>query len=102
MRVIRVLHNYGGALTNERRIAPGDYVDSDERLLGIADYLVENGHAEVIAESPSANDTAELPPVEDGESAAVDEVIVEEEAVADETAPDEKPNPKRNPKKSNG
>lgn len=47
---IEVLHNYGGRNTNERRIPPGVYEADDERLFGLADYLVENGHAVVITE----------------------------------------------------
>jgi len=48
---ISVHNNYGGRLTNEERIEPGEYEDTDPRLFGLAKYLVENGHAEVIAES---------------------------------------------------
>lgn len=45
MKKINVLVNYGGVLTNELRILPGLYdVDAPE-LFGIADYLVESGHA---------------------------------------------------------
>lgn len=43
--MIEVLHNYGGKATNEKRIKPGVYDDDDEALFGLADYLVENGHA---------------------------------------------------------
>lgn len=42
---IRVLHNYGGKPSGGRRILPGDYEASDERLFGLAQYLVDNGHA---------------------------------------------------------
>lgn len=42
---IRVLINYGGALTNELRIEPGDYSADDPRLFGLADHLLEAGHA---------------------------------------------------------
>lgn len=43
--MIRVLQNYGGYNTNERRILPGEYDDNDPRLFGIGDYLVQHGHA---------------------------------------------------------
>ncbi len=42
---IQVLHNYGGRLTHERRILPGVYADDDPRIFGLAQYLVDNGHA---------------------------------------------------------
>lgn len=45
---IKLLHNYGGTLTGERRIEPGEYDATDERLFGLADYLVANGHARVV------------------------------------------------------
>jgi hypothetical protein len=48
--MIRVLHNYGGANTRERRIEPGDYAEDDPRLFGLADYLLQNDHAIVIGE----------------------------------------------------
>lgn len=44
--MIRVLHNFGGAVTNEKRILPGVYEDDDERLFGVGEYLITNGHAE--------------------------------------------------------
>jgi hypothetical protein len=43
--MIRVLHNYGGDNTRERRIEPGEYAADDPRLFGLADYLLANGHA---------------------------------------------------------
>lgn len=42
---IQVLHNYGGSRTKEQRIYPGTYEHDDERLFGLAGYLVANGHA---------------------------------------------------------
>lgn len=51
--MIRVLINYGGSNTNERRIEPGDYAEDDPRLFGIADYLKQNGHAvEITVSTP--------------------------------------------------
>lgn len=40
------------------RIPAGDYADNDERLQGLAGYLVETGHAVVIA-PPEPNPLAE-------------------------------------------
>lgn len=45
MAKIRVLRNYGGRLTNEARILPGVYNSDDERLFGLAEYLVAEGYA---------------------------------------------------------
>lgn len=45
---IRLAQDYGGRLTNEKRIAPGDYYADDLRGFRRADlpeYLVANGHA---------------------------------------------------------
>jgi len=71
---INVLRNYGCWNTNERRILPGVYEAGDERLFGLAEYLVDNGHAVVTEDesvSPSedelipVNPPAELPPPTD-------------------------------------
>lgn len=45
---IQVLHNYGGKLTKEQRILPAIYDTTDERLFGLADYLVINRHAIIV------------------------------------------------------
>lgn len=45
MANIQLLRNYGGRRTNEARIPPGVYYENDPLLCGLADYLVENGHA---------------------------------------------------------
>lgn len=45
---IRVNHNYGGKPTNNLRIRPGVYDASDPALFGLADYLVQHGHAEFV------------------------------------------------------
>lgn len=42
---IEVKNNYGGSLTKERRILPGEYDSEDPALFGLADYLLEHGHA---------------------------------------------------------
>lgn len=49
---INLLGNYGGQRTGEKRILPGEYDSEDPAIFGLADYLVENGHAVVIGELP--------------------------------------------------
>lgn len=78
MRVIRLTRSYIGWKTGERRIAAGDYADSDPRLFGAADYLLETGHAQDV--TVHSGDTAELP-IEDSPSAVVEEAIAEESTV---------------------
>lgn len=77
MRMIRVFNNYGGRRTHEQRIPAGDYSEDDPRLFGLADYLIESGHAAEVL-YPASNDTAELEPVPSEEVQAVNEVIAEE------------------------
>lgn len=45
MRMIHLHNSYAGRRTNEVRIAAGNYQDDDPILMGLAAYLVENGHA---------------------------------------------------------
>lgn len=52
--MIRLKEIYQGTLTNEQPVLPGDYADNDERLFGLADYLVANGHAIVISDDEGA------------------------------------------------
>jgi len=52
MRQVRVLHNYQGMPSQNQTIVADDYAPDDERLFGLADYLVENGHAEWIGAFP--------------------------------------------------
>lgn len=62
---IQVLTTYRGRLTGEQPIYKGEYDAADERLFGLARYLVDNGHARVLAETPVADpvsiDTADEP-----------------------------------------
>lgn len=51
---IRVHTGYQGAPSRNRWIEPGDYAPKDARLFGLADYLVENGHAIRIADAADA------------------------------------------------
>lgn len=64
---IEVLKNFGGVLTNEKRILPGVYDSSDPRLFGVADYLVEHGHARVVEDSIPVTDFSYIPPIDDSE-----------------------------------
>lgn len=57
---IRVHTGYQGAPSRNRWIEPGDYAPKDARLFGLADYLVENGHATRIADA--ADTTVMEPP----------------------------------------
>ena len=77
MRMIRVFNNYGGRRTHEQRIPAGDYSEDDPRLFGLADYLIENGHAVQVG---GASDTAELEPAPSDERQAVSEALAEESA----------------------
>lgn len=50
---IELLHDFAGRLTHEQRIYPGVYDEADERLFGLAQYLVDNDHAVVVTEKVS-------------------------------------------------
>lgn len=52
---IRVLMNYGGFNTQERRIVPGEYDVNDPALFGAADYLVQHGHAVPVESQPDSS-----------------------------------------------
>lgn len=69
IRAVRVLENYGGALTSEQRILPGVYAEDDPALFGLAEYLVDNRFAEwsdeVVAQ---AVEPIEAEPVEPDDS----------------------------------
>lgn len=52
---IRVLHHFSGKESQERTIAPGDYLTDDAALFGLAEYLVTNGHAVEVASSASSD-----------------------------------------------
>lgn len=61
--IIQVLHTYGGRLTKREKILPGVYDTEHDALYGIAQYLVDNGHAVIVADSLSASQ--EAPEAED-------------------------------------
>ena len=69
---IRLDGSYRGRPSKELEILPGEYDAEDPRLFGLADYLVKNGHAVVVAtaEQPAAQEAEPLtnreePPAED-------------------------------------
>jgi hypothetical protein len=45
MTRIFVKVNYGGRITREQRIVPGEYDIDAPELFGAGEYLLENGHA---------------------------------------------------------
>lgn len=107
MTLIRVIHNYGGADTHDRRILPGIYEIGDPRLFGVAQILLEDGHAvpfEVGAEAP-----APTPSAVESDSFAVVEVpapAAETESVEGDSdnsaAEDELPTDEEKPSKRKG
>lgn len=65
MRIL-VLHDYRGVKTAQELIRKGEYDAEDPRVYGIAAYLVDNGHARVIAAempavAPVSIETADAP-----------------------------------------
>jgi hypothetical protein len=59
---IKMLKNFGGVLTNEKRIVEGVYESDDPSLFGIADYLVDNGHAVIVADASGQDKTVVTKP----------------------------------------
>lgn len=47
MRIL-LLHDYRGNRTGGELIKRGEYASDDPRVFGLAQYLVDNGHARVI------------------------------------------------------
>lgn len=109
--MIKVLHTYSGRLTNKQKIFADIYAENDPALFGIADYLVENGHAlrldipfstniptqaitlnndsPLLAPKESPTDNVETPIV--SEPLAVDDDSTEEIEIEDELKPLVKP-----------
>lgn len=46
---IKMLENYGGVRTNERRILPGVYDSNDARLFGLTEFLLQTGKAIIVS-----------------------------------------------------
>jgi hypothetical protein len=60
--MIHVSNGYRGAPSKERYIEAGDYAEDDERLFGLAEYLLENGHAVRVAPEPKPEPEPDAPP----------------------------------------
>lgn len=86
MKQITVLKNFGGKETNERRIQPGVYDVNAPELFGLADYLVENGHAVVVK--------SEAVPVKEATKAVEIQTVSIEPDAPEETGVEVKPKPK--------
>lgn len=68
-RTIRVIHFYRGAPSGGRAIPGGEYSEDDPALFGLAEYLVQNGHAVWVgtASAPVGADESVVPgPGSDG------------------------------------
>lgn len=63
--MIQVLMNYGGRLTEEKRIEPGVYDEGDPALFGLDDYLVKMGVAQVVGGSRPGRKSTRLAPKDD-------------------------------------
>jgi len=51
---INLKHIYRGSLTNEQALLPGEYDYDDPYLMGLAGYLVKNGHADLRDNEPKS------------------------------------------------
>lgn len=71
MSHIHVKVNYGGRITQERRILPGVYVLDDPRLFGVGQYLLDNGHAVAVVDPQAIVIPTPPPMVEDNIGFAV-------------------------------
>lgn len=56
---IRLQSGYRGRPSGEQYIVPGEYDGADPALFGLADYLVETGHAVVTEHDPEPLPAAE-------------------------------------------
>lgn len=63
VKMIRVHTGYRGKKTRERYIEPGFYVVTDDRLFGLAQFLVDTGRAELL---PTAAEVDVEDSVDDG------------------------------------
>jgi hypothetical protein len=57
MRRLRVTRPFSGVVT----IPPGEYDSNDDNLYALAGYLLRNGYAELIADEPPTEPTADVP-----------------------------------------
>lgn len=80
---IQLLTAYRGRRTQEKIIPAGTYADDDKRLMGLADYLVETGHARRLS-----GETTNAPPAPSTNAEQVAEALLHRaEGVSDETPP---------------
>ncbi len=78
MRIL-LLHDYRGNKTGGELVKRGEYDSDDPRVYGLAQYLVDNGHARVLAEAPVVNiDTADEPTEAQEQALADDSETFEE------------------------
>lgn len=91
MKQITVLKNFGGKETQERRILPGVYDVNAPELFGLADYLIENGHAVEVK--------SEAVPVREATKAVEIQTVSIEPDAPEETGVDV-PEPKAKPPKA--
>lgn len=79
--MIQVLFNYGGRPTEEKRIPAGLYERGDEALMGLEDYLLDQGIAQEIGAfgrpRPTKSSTR-LAPASKGKAEKVEEDSPEE------------------------
>lgn len=64
---IKLTDHYSGVPSNFRPIFPGEYEATDERLFGLANYLVNTGHAIItddVATPITDEEAAKLPDAE--------------------------------------
>lgn len=66
---IQLNHNYRGLYTDNQWIVEGVYEDDDPGLHGLADYLIENGHAVALDDPPPPADDPAEPPADDDREA---------------------------------
>lgn len=82
MRIL-LLHDYRGNRTGGELVKRGEYASDDPRIFGLAQYLVDNGHARVVTpakaqEAPALVSTADEP-TEAQEQAIMDDSAAFEE-----------------------
>jgi hypothetical protein len=83
MTKLLVRWGYRGAPSGERYIPAGEYDSEDEKLLGLWQYLVQNGHAEIIDEDEPVELPTDAPDYPDPGSFTVSEL----EAWLEESTP---------------
>jgi hypothetical protein len=87
MARIHVPYNFGGTVTGERRILPGEYDISDPALFGAGRYMLANGHATLVDgeldPEPSSGNVAGTAPA--GDEPTASERLAALQALAEES-----------------